>query len=408
MTTFQFILLQGTLFFGIFTLFQMLIFRKAASFQWHRYFLLVLPLLSYGIPTLFSLTNFTTTSKVEQITINLAPVLVTPEQSEVLLTPFSFSFILFWIWAIGFIIVLARTAFNYWKITKSIPYGATQKKQGCYIHESENVEEAWTFLNHVVVPAHHSPEEKAMILAHEITHAQQRHTLDLLYAAFVKALLWWNPFSYLWVKNIKENHEFLADQKVLSFFDPKSYGYLLLNNTLKSKQFKLTHTFFNPSILKRRIKMMKKQSKIQKVIPVIGIIGLSGIFMAFSTQQRLAKTADEVSHENTIVKDSVYKTVDKMPEFPGGQESMIKWLSAKIIYPEKAKKEGIEGNAFVSFVINKSGKVQDIKVLRSSNALFEAPAMKVVQQMPRWTPGEKDGKKVNVEMVLPFQYKLPE
>lgn len=102
--------------------------------------------------------------------------------------------------------------------------------------------------------------------------------------------------------------------------------------------------------------------------------------------------------------NTVYTRVDKMPEFPGGQVALVKFLSKNIKYPEKFKKEKINGRVFVSFVIDKTGKVTQAKIVKSLNADCDAEALRVINKMPDWIPGEKNGEKVAVQFGLPVNF----
>ena len=94
----------------------------------------------------------------------------------------------------------------------------------------------------------------------------------------------------------------------------------------------------------------------------------------------------------------VYNVVDKMPEYKGGMDALMSYLSSNITYPEAAKNDKIEGKVFVSYVINEQGKVTQVKVERGVNKLLDDEAIRVVKKMPDWTPGEHQGKKVKVKM----------
>lgn len=107
-----------------------------------------------------------------------------------------------------------------------------------------------------------------------------------------------------------------------------------------------------------------------------------------------------VSHDENMV----YTKVDKMPEFPGGQVALVKYLSKNIKYPSKYKKEKVNGRVFVSFVIDKTGKVTQTKIVKSLNEECDKEALRVISLMPNWLPGEKDGNKVNVQFGLPVNF----
>ena len=95
-----------------------------------------------------------------------------------------------------------------------------------------------------------------------------------------------------------------------------------------------------------------------------------------------------------------------MPEFPGGELEMRKFIAENIKYPEEAKAKGLSGKVFVQFVINKEGDVVNAKIARGIDPLLDAEAIRVVQSMPKWTPGSQRGKTVNVSFTVPIEYKL--
>ncbi len=100
----------------------------------------------------------------------------------------------------------------------------------------------------------------------------------------------------------------------------------------------------------------------------------------------------------------LYQKVERMPEFPGGQVALVKYLSKNIKYPARAKADSISGRVLVSFVVDKSGAVKDPKIVKSLHADCDEEALRVVRSMPQWTPGEKNGEKVDVLFTLPIQF----
>ena len=105
--------------------------------------------------------------------------------------------------------------------------------------------------------------------------------------------------------------------------------------------------------------------------------------------------------------NKVHSIVDKLPEFPGGMQEMMKFLQSEIKYPKECMEQKQEGRTMVNFVVNKKGKLTKIKVLKSSGyKLLDKEAIRAVKQMPKWIPGEHEGKVVNVQMTLPVSFKL--
>lgn len=93
-------------------------------------------------------------------------------------------------------------------------------------------------------------------------------------------------------------------------------------------------------------------------------------------------------------------------QFPGGMKEMYKFLYKKIKYPRSVKKRGLEGKVFIEFVIDKEGNVSQAKVLKSFDQECAAEAQRAIEAMPKWTPGEQYGYKVNVRFKIPIEFEL--
>ena len=116
-------------------------------------------------------------------------------------------------------------------------------------------------------------------------------------------------------------------------------------------------------------------------------------------------TSDELADDNP---DKIHQVVEVQPEFPGGMKEMMKFIQNSLKYPEAAKAAGVEGKAFVQFVVKADGSIDNVEIIRSSgDASLDAEALKVVKAMPKWKPAMNKGKAVNVKFVLPIVYKLP-
>ena len=113
----------------------------------------------------------------------------------------------------------------------------------------------------------------------------------------------------------------------------------------------------------------------------------------------------KVSHYDN---DTIFSVCEEMPEFPGGTEKFMEYLSSNIKYPEEAKEKGISGRVFIQFVIEKDGSVTNVKVMKGIGALCDDEAVRVVKSMPKWKPGKQKGKPVRVNYILPVSFKLDE
>jgi periplasmic protein TonB len=114
----------------------------------------------------------------------------------------------------------------------------------------------------------------------------------------------------------------------------------------------------------------------------------------------------DVIAQETPAKQEIFSEVDEMPEYKGGQEALFQFVKDNIVYPEEAKKNGVQGKVFVSFVIDEVGAVIDSKITRGIDPVLDKEALRVVKQMSDWNPGKKDRKPVKVSMTLPIMFAL--
>ena len=112
------------------------------------------------------------------------------------------------------------------------------------------------------------------------------------------------------------------------------------------------------------------------------------------------------STAQTKKNDMVFDVVEVMPQFPGGQIAMMKYIMENMKYPKQAMKEGIQGRVAVSFIVEKDGSISNVRPVHSVHSLLDKEAVRVVESMPKWTPGKQNGKPVRVRFNLPVMFKL--
>ena len=98
--------------------------------------------------------------------------------------------------------------------------------------------------------------------------------------------------------------------------------------------------------------------------------------------------------------------VEDMPVFPGGEVKMYEWLGQNIKYPQVAKENGIEGKVYVRFIVDKTGQVTNVQLLRGIGGGCDEEAVRVVNMMPKWKPGNQRGKPVRVQFTIPIHFRL--
>ncbi|MBR4266278.1 MAG: energy transducer TonB [Bacteroidales bacterium] len=102
----------------------------------------------------------------------------------------------------------------------------------------------------------------------------------------------------------------------------------------------------------------------------------------------------------------VFFIVEDMPEFPGGELALRKYIAENVRYPEMAKENDIQGTVYVRFVVDEQGKVTNVEVMRGVDPLLDKEAIRVVQSLPKWKPGKQRGKAVKVSHSVPIKFAL--
>ena len=103
----------------------------------------------------------------------------------------------------------------------------------------------------------------------------------------------------------------------------------------------------------------------------------------------------------------IFMVVESMPEFPGGQQALFKFLAENVKYPVIAQENGIQGRVICQFVVNRDGSIVDVVAVRSSgDASLDKEAIRVIKSMPKWKPGKQRGKPVRVKYTVPVNFRL--
>ena len=279
---------------------------------------------------------------------------------------------------------------------------------------------------------------------HENTHIKQGHFFDLVFFEIIKALFWINPASYGLNRQIRILHEYLADSNASETMESK-YHYSLL---LMARHFGVEsnnpfiQSFFKKSTIKHRITMLAKdpsrdsaQIKYFIAVPVLFILFISSSFTwlknfpekvssitiqmdpkSFSPREKRISfpsereenliIADTTKPENLKINGEIFTAVEEQPEFPGGQATMFRYLGENIVYPKAAQRANISGRVFVRFIVGNDGTVSNVEILKGIGFGCDEEAKRVIEMMPKWTPGKQNGKAVNVYYNMPVVYKL--
>ena len=410
-----------------------LLFTNSNRFQFNRFYLLTAMLFSLALPLIGLLMGQSTPQVVafkenlfngimlNEITITYgAPSVVTLPEVEVA-TPTRIHISLWQVLGIIYLIGVAVTAllflFKMGKLIVMIIRSPKRKMDGYTMVFTHKEHGPYSFFRYAFFP---DEQVDPAIVRHELSHIAHNHSWDILMVELMKIFQWFNPFIYLYKRELQSLHEYIADDDVVTAGADKRDYMMLILQQCTAVDFSDMSNNFSLILTKKRIKMITKHEKAKgfwwKLLATLPVLALLLIVNARATAQQTAK-ADKTVHEaktpeTTDVKskivdnDTIYNVVEVAPEFPGGMDKMAKYFSENIKYPEEAKEKDISGRVFISFVVEKDGSVTEAKVKRSIGGGCDEEALRVVKAMPKWKPGMMKGKPVRVNYMLPIFFKL--
>jgi len=429
---------------ALFYLFFRLAFYNDTFWKTRRFYLIFSILLSLVYPFI-SLTDWLEKQEPMQAIVvsyaQLQEITITPQPVSKL----TVENILLAIYALVSAILLIKMLVQLASILKWKWKGKKQELQGIEIISVKELITPFSFFNMIFInPALHNKHDTTQILTHELTHARQMHSIDVLVSELITIACWINPAAWLLKREIRQNLEFLADNSVLeSGFDSKKYQYHLLELSYQTPDVKLGNKF-NVSPLKKRITMMNQQKtskagilKYSLIVPLALALILSSNAQTIVNSAKKAVTATKnavsatktiVANETNVVADTknesqesllatiqdvketdntkVYDVVDKMPQFPGGDEALLKYISTNLRYPQTAFVNNVQGKVTLRFTVSEVGKVGRIEVIRSLDATCDKEALRVIKALPDFIPGEQNNKKVAVWYTIPITFKI--
>jgi len=424
---------------ALFYLFYRLFFAGDTFWKTRRYYMLFSILLSFVYPFL-SIENWLQKQEpVQKLIVNYATL---PEFTVTAVREtsiFSLGNILMAIYGLVVLILLVRFIIQLVSILSIRLHGTVKMVQNTRIIALEKEVTPFSFFGSVFMnPDLHNERETKEILAHELTHVRQGHSFDVLVSEVLTIILWLNPATWLLKREIRQNLEFLADNKVIeSGFDSQTYQYHLLQLSYQTPEHKLGNKF-NVSPLKKRIIMMnQKKSAKASLLKYSLIVPLALALVVSSNAQTVinkakkaltttttkevkatekksmtapAKSSGELTDPVKVVEnvedEKTWDVVEKMPQYPGGEQEMMGYLGRNIRYPVEAQKSGTQGKVIASFVVSSTGKVIHPEILRSVDPYLDKEAIRVISTFPNFVPGEQNGKKVAVRYTLPVVFKL--
>jgi len=462
MNEFMIYLLQVSLSLGVFYSLFWIFLRKETFFTTNRFYLLGSLILSslmplFNVQHLFSEHTFIYLNILDPVVINAS---VLEDSISKHLTTYQILLVIYFtgvgIFSLRFIFQLVQLTFIY-SISKKI------RKDGIKIVLVKDAISVFSFFKLLFINCkEYQDDNMDEIIRHERIHMQQGHSMDIIFTELMIILLWFNPFVWFYRISIRSIHEYLADQGVLMQGTQKRHYQELLLNQAFGIQINGLANNFNHSLIKRRFIMMTKSKSgfMARIRAILVLpVSLAIVFMILSGTQSFAQEEKQVKQEQQtekisgetgkplpppppkeekIVKaseagnkpgkespppppkanqqDEVFTEVTKQPEFPGGTEAMYKFIVENVQYPKAALDAKVSGTVQVVFIISEEGKVIKPEVLKiklnnpnnnqEAEDALKKEALRVISLMPKWKPGEKDGKPVKVKNVLPIKFNL--
>ena len=356
---------------------------------------------------------------------------------------------------IGMAMALAWFLHSQWNLHRLMKKGRKESlADGVTLHVLPGDIAPFSYFRHIVINEQDYRDNSREILIHEKAHITLRHSWDVMFMGLVTLFQWWNPAAWLLCRELRQVHEYEADEAVLNEgVDVKQYQLLLIRKSVGDQLFSMANNF-NYQSLKKRIRMMTinkssrwKRLRALAVVPVIALALLAFANLKTDAAAVMANTypADAVQSPTNLelpapiqaeevpaaveekteepaleetatvepvpeepVSDDVtdYEIVEQKPEFPGGEAEMMKFLYQNFKYPPMAAKNKVQGRVVVQFTVDKTGQVGDVEVVRSVDPELDAEAVRVTKLLPKFIPGRQNGEAVSVKYVIPFNFKL--
>ena len=385
-----------------------LLLSRETFHQFNRVALLVVMALALALP--WVRLTLDAPSSVTAGIVALEGLIVTPTETAAQQTSSSWSVtgIATVLYFVGMALVLVWVLHSLWSLHRLMKQGHTESlPNGVTLHVLPGDIAPFSYFKHIVISEQDYRENPREILIHEQAHITLRHSLDVAFMSVVTLFQWWNPAAWLLCRELRQVHEYEADRAVLNeHVDVKQYQLLLIRKSVGTELFSMANNF-NYQSLKKRIRMMtiKESSRWKRLGALAAVPVIALALLAFANPKTEAAVKASAL-QGDVRKSKVYDAVEQMPEFPGGVEEMMNYLSQNIHYPVNAAKNNVEGRVVLQFVVEKDGQIGEVMVARSVDPELDAEAVRVVKSMPNFIPGRQDGKPVAVWYTIPIFFKL--
>jgi len=239
--------------------------KKETFFTKNRFYLLFTAMVSFLIP-LIEIPSLQE-SVPSDISILLPEIVLSPQNTieqtfifESTQDSISYGSIAFWM---GLTVFFTLFVFKLAKLVALIRKNAIQKEKGYLLVNLPKTRMAFSFFNYIFLGSEIEGEERKKIIAHEMVHWKQKHSLDLLLFEFLKIVMWFNPLIYVFQKRITTIHEYLSDAIIIKEHKKETYINEMLSKYFDVESIAFVNQFYKHSLLKKRIMMMKRNKSKQ-------------------------------------------------------------------------------------------------------------------------------------------------
>lgn len=410
--------------------------RKETYFFANRWYLMTTLILGLIIPFV-KLSQSGLESAAEGVVFELPLIEVGIES----ITSASFSWLdshLIWqLYWLGASLTLVKVFLGLMGIYRMLQEGYHTRYRGYTLVQTSKAVTPFSFFQYLFVSDKQdlSSRDIEAIVAHEMVHIKSWHSADRMIIEALGIFFWFSPLIYMFKNSIRDVHEFEADASAVKTTELVVYGELLLRyNQISSTATPVLSNPFIRNQLKKRFVMMTRKPSNQisliKYLLVVPLLLLSLFVLSCkdnidfeSNNSSDALDKSEVNyHDGTLAKDqekvvayedkrivsdsNAMKPVDQMPIFGSGDNDLLKYLMDNIKYPELARQHKVEGTVIVQFVVNSDGFIRSAEVVKSIGSGCDEEALRVINGMPKWKAGLKNGVEVPVEFTIPVRFKL--
>lgn len=415
---------------SVFYAFFMLLMRKTTFFTFNRFSLMAGSLLCLALPLIHWDFSGTAVSNVIP-TLTLPQAVVSAEGGTLNAADKGISWlgVVSGIYFLGAFVVLIMNILSVIQTSRMIASGEHIQKEGVKVTIVDAPVASFSFLGHIVI-SREDFTANPVILTHEMSHMRKHHSVDVLLFSVVTVLHWFNPLVWLARAELKMLHEYEADESVIGQgVNAADYQLLLVRKAVGEHRFRLANGFNHTKLSNRITMMMSEKTNGWIRLSYVACVPLLACMLCFCTSNKQTsemteRTVDALDAEpqdiNEVVAIGVtdattaeedepvpFQSAEVKPMFQGGDaNNFAKWVNEHLIYPEDAQKAKKQGRVVVQFTITKTGKMENVKVLRGTFKSLDEEALRIVKSSPVWEPGKMQGKAVDVTYTFPIVFRL--